>query len=404
MLLKLEVENFHSIRERQIVDLRVPLTTPDDPKRFIPVRAGSSTRVPRVVAFFGPNASGKTTVLKSIAFLLDFILDSFRGNEPGKGIPVQPFAAAPWSERPTEFVIEFAPGSYINPQEPIYRYELKIGRTRENSFVLWEALRHTTSGSKFRTLYERTGSEQASTVKPFEDLQIGANDPRLNVRNNVSVVSSLLQFDHPVARRVYMDFRIAMSNALYGRVETFRKAMTDYYQSYPESERPGALHALNDAIKRVDLGLEKVYLEERDGRAIPMFVHKGLDIHQPFENESQGTRNFYCLFPMLALALAGGGTSLIDEIDSDIHPMLLPEMVRWFRNERSNPHKAQLIMTCHAATLLEELVKEEVWFTEKDWSGATQVYGATHISNVHRRTNIYAKYLSGAFGALPQVG
>jgi hypothetical protein len=54
--------------------------------------------------------------------------------------------------------------------------------------------------------------------------------------------------------------------------------------------------------------------------------------------------------------------------------------------------------------LLEELVKEEVWFAEKDASGATRIYGAKEIANVHRRTNIYSKYIGGSFGALPQVG
>jgi hypothetical protein len=402
MLLMIEVENFQSIRERQVIDLRVPARTPADPRRFLSVGAESRHRVPKVAAFFGPNASGKTTILRAMAFAFSFMTESFNNTEPGAGILVQPFAADPWDERPTEIVLEYAPGNFLNEAEPVYRYELKIGRDSGTSYVAWEALRRSFGGPKYRTLFERTGSANSSQVKPYEDLSISRGDPRLSVRNNASVVSTLMQFDHEVAKQIYIDFKIVLSNANVGRLDRFRDGVTKHYDT--KFGKLINLESLNQFIHRIDLGLDRVYLEERDGHPIPMFVHRGLDAHQPFESESQGTRNFYCMFPMLNVSLQGGGTAIIDEIDSDIHPMIMPELVRWFQSDRTNPHKSQLIMSCHAATLLEGLVKEEVWFAEKGETGASHFYGAKDITDVQRRTNMYQKYLSGAFGALPQVG
>jgi hypothetical protein len=298
--------------------------------------------------------------------------------------------------------VEFAPGPFINEAEPIYRYELIIDRDAETSYISWEALRRSGGGAKFRTLFERTGDKETSTVKPFEDLGLPRGDPRLSVRSNVSVISNLLQFDHDRSKQIFMDFRAFFGNANLGRLDQYTSSMTKYYEAKVGSVNN--VDSLNKFIRNIDIGVERVYLETKNGIQVPMFVHKGLDIHQRYENESQGTRNFYCLFPMINLALMGGGTAVIDEIDSDIHPMLMPEIIRWFRSSRTNPYNAQLIMTCHTATLLEDLVKEEVWFADKDETGSTHLYGAKEIENVQRRTNIYAKYLGGAFGALPQVG
>ena len=60
-------------------------------------------------------------------------------------------------------------------------------------------------------------------------------------------------------------------------------------------------------------------------------------------------------------------------------------------------------MTCHNATILEALIKEEVYFTEKNDLGKTKVYGLKDIQGVRRDTNIYAKYLAGVFGGIPRV-
>ena len=94
----------------------------------------------------------------------------------------------------------------------------------------------------------------------------------------------------------------------------------------------------------------------------------------------------------------------LDEIDNDIHPALMPEIIGWFHDERTNPHNAQLFMACHNASILEHLEKEEIYFTEKTPDGRTQVYGLKDIDGVRRVDNYYKKYLGGVFGAVPNIG
>lgn len=77
MLYELEIENFYSVRNAQLIDLKVAANVPDLPGRFAPLWEGSRDRAPKVVAIFGPNAAGKSTILRALSFVAWFVRDSF---------------------------------------------------------------------------------------------------------------------------------------------------------------------------------------------------------------------------------------------------------------------------------------------------------------------------------------
>jgi len=107
---------------------------------------------------------------------------------------------------------------------------------------------------------------------------------------------------------------------------------------------------------------------------------------------------------LLNQALETGGIAVVDELDLAIHPLVLPEILRWFHDGERNPHDAQLWMTFNNASLLEDLVKEEILFCEKDDLGRTRVYSLRDVQAVRRSDNYYRKYLSGVYGAVPHLG
>ncbi|MDP3525582.1 MAG: AAA family ATPase, partial [Hoeflea sp.] len=73
MIYKLEIENFYSVRERQVIDLTVGKKVPEEPGRLVPIHDGSEERAPRLIAIYGANASGKSNVLRAITFLSWFV-------------------------------------------------------------------------------------------------------------------------------------------------------------------------------------------------------------------------------------------------------------------------------------------------------------------------------------------
>ena len=124
----------------------------------------------------------------------------------------------------------------------------------------------------------------------------------------------------------------------------------------------------------------------------------------PHIYESHGTRQFLKLFPLISDSLSTGGIAIIDELDAAIHAMILPEIIDWFHDPDRNPRNAQLWMTCHNVSLLEDLSKDEIVLCEKTRRGRTATYGVNDIKGVRRDDNYYRKYLGGVFGAVPQIG
>ena len=110
------------------------------------------------------------------------------------------------------------------------------------------------------------------------------------------------------------------------------------------------------------------------------------------------------MFPYLYHVLSRGGLAVMDEFDNDIHALLMPELINLFQSRETNPNDAQILMSCHNPSVLECLSKEEIYFTEKDSLGRTEIYGLKDVQDVRRDANLYAKYLSGVFGAVPRIG
>ena len=178
--------------------------------------------------------------------------------------------------------------------------------------------------------------------------------------------------------------------------------MTDNENGAEIGAAPMQLQLLNREISLIDLGIKEVHIAPGSNGPVFQFIHDNLAVPMPLQLESAGTRHFVKLYPMIAQVLSTGGVLLLDEMDTSIHPMVLPEILRWFHDPQRNPANAQLWMTCHNASLLDTLVKEEVLFTEKDCAGRTLIYGLTDIAGVRREDNFYKKYLSGVFGAVPR--
>jgi hypothetical protein len=390
MLRKLTIENFFSVNGPETLDLEINRAVEDIDKRFAKPIAKSDARFPRVVALYGANASGKTNVLRAINFLSSFISSSssweindlphFFSFAKGDGI--------------TRFRIEVDARIFPeNHERSLLVYDLEMDKNHRT--VGRETLRYYPN-SRSRLLFDRCGDE----IKAGDDFDLPLRDPaRKRIRHDVSVISTLAQFNHRFSRAIYDVFFILSNVRTPGKWNPGVEAATDFYR--------GNIVSFSDMKRRIksfDTGILDIDIVNYDGRPAPLFKHDGLDRPITFPFESQGTQNFYNLFPIMDITLRSGGFAILDELDSDIHPHLLLEIVRWFQDPETNPHDAQLIFSCHNPSLLEHLSKEEVYLTEKDSDGQTHVFGVKDIKGVRRDVNLYEKYLAGAFGGVPRLG
>ncbi len=399
MLYRLEIENFHSIRDPMVIDLRAAVNVPEDKERLAPLWKGSKERAPKVVAFYGPNASGKTNVLRALSFLKDFIESSFDW-KTGLFLPYQPFNHLDYHSKPTRLAVYFSGPVDIGSQEGWqcqYFYEAIFINGQNNiQYVLSEKLFYYPKGSgrKIR-LFERTEAGKLIAGRSFELSGFKTVLEKI-LRPCSSAISVLNQLNHPYSKLLWNAAKSIIGNIGLERRDLNNSEMTQYYLLQPDE--------INNQLQKIDLGIEKMEVLTESNQHKLIFHHQGLSGPMTLMFESHGTQLFLKTYPFIKVALERGGIAIIDEMDASIHPAILPEIIGWFHDPATNPHNAQLWMSCQNPSLLEELIKEEVFFCEKDASGGTSTYGLKDIQGVRRGDNFYRKYLSGAYGALPNLG
>jgi uncharacterized protein len=120
--------------------------------------------------------------------------------------------------------------------------------------------------------------------------------------------------------------------------------------------------------------------------------------------ESDGTRRLLDLTPALHDLRMRGAAYFVDEIDRSMHPMLVWKFLEFFLKSCSTG-PGQLIVTTHESNLLDLdlLRRDEIWFTEKDQTGATRLYSLMDFK-VRKDLEIRKHYLQGRFGGVPFLG
>lgn len=413
MIHRIEIENFYSVLDTQVIDLRARANVRKQ-EGLAPLFRDSREYAPKVVALFGANASGKSTILRALSFVSWFVQHSFGFlppvvDQPPPGIGFQ-FCRRFFSEKaknvPTRICLHFS-----GPEDLLeavtgeslfcrYAYEIRFESYSEAPRnVLHESLRKWPRNSgKSTRVFERDEKGQVSASKDFG--LSGYKNVIDKIRSNASLISTLVQFNHEPSNRLREWASRILSNIL---IEKFR-ITDDMAVQRIYSENPAMIDSLNRHIQRIDLGIRAMRIVHTSAGPVAFFDHEGLNQPVPMILESNGTRDFVSIFPILSQSLATGGVAVVDELDQSLHPLILEEIVRWFQSEKRNPHHAQLWMTCQSASLLESLKKEEVVFCQKDHAGRTSVYGLTNVKGVRTVANFRKEYLGGVYGAVPEIG
>ncbi len=336
-----------------------------------------------------------------LAFLSWFVQHSFQ-LAPDGFQPCECFNDREAVHLPTRLAIHFTgPASLIHEcHGECAKYVYEVGFRNENGkpkAVASESLRQWPIGGKTLRFFERDAQGNVRFGKGFG--LPGYRQVISKVRANASLISTMAQFDHGPSLLFQRLAASIVSNILVDKTDFPEGNIVRYY-----AENPAMLEALNREIERVDLGIKGMSIDSINGGPVARFEHEGLANPMPMQLESHGTRQFVRVFPLLIQTIAAGGIAVIDELDLSIHPAVLPEILRWFYDPVRNHRDAQIWMSCHNASLLDDLVKEEIYFCEKDSGGRTRVYALQDIQSVRRNDNYYQKYLGGVYGAVPQLG
>lgn len=391
MLHSYTFSNFQSFREKTKVDLRVSQKTALTDWMTV---AKTGERLSKLIAIIGPNGSGKTALLKPLPFLNWFVAQSFQA-KPEATIPFSPHFAA--QDQPSEFE------ALLDFDGKLWRYELRCTQER----VLYEALYQRRERFNYVFVREWDAEGQFYKVKQ-QDFGMPPREAR-KVRGNASLISTAAQYEVPLASRMAAAYVISNVHFMGRRIvdEAALVSAAKYFSSQPEHYAK-----MSALLASWDLGLSDVEIREIPAATpdepaktvwYPFGRHKGATSEAllPFAAESSGTQGAFVLLSHLLQALEIGGLAVIDEFENDLHPHMLEPILDLFSNPATNPQNAQLIFTCHALEVLNLLHKSQVMLVEKDENCESSACRMDEIEGIRNDDNYYAKYMAGAYGAVP---
>lgn len=398
MIHKFSISNFHSVREEVVLDLRIPGTAPDLP-RFRQSKAKPDIRLPSVVVLIGPNGSGKTTLLNALVATATIASSASPTERTSPIKSFLPFLAKETRNEPTRFCMEFEM-NWQGEARQLFRYELEVVRSGEDTFFTYEALSYFPKGRP-RRLFER--GIPGKPIYVSNEFGLKPGDNRLQaVRTYTSVIATLALLNVPLAMRIadWMENFFATTNIMLRErwVPTTQMVM-DLFEDDPDMES-----WIRNHIRCSDLGIQDITISDQSGKMEVFFDHHGLDTPIPLHLESSGTKRLFHLLPQIGLAFRHSVPAVLDEIDGDLHVDIASEILSWFRSQEINPSGAQLFVSSHNVGLLDHLEKEEIFIVEKDSSGATRVHGAQDVQGLRRDTRLYPKYRAGVLGGIPKIG
>ncbi|TSC61986.1 MAG: abortive infection protein, partial [Parcubacteria group bacterium Athens0416_74] len=349
MIRTLKFNNFYSFHDDVELDLTVNKRAPDTGAYYTGV---DEMRTSKVMSIVGPNASGKTNLLKSVVFVDWFVSDSFY-LKPDDDIPFKQFLFDTRT-RPSDFEVVFETNGKV--------YEYAVSLTTKH--VISERLR--LKRKKFRTLYKRIWDEDTEVYKyDFRGYDLPADFPQL-LRPNASVLSTARQINHEQSQEIINYFATIRTNiSEIGKVhgEPFSRILEFYAEN--DMFRGAAERILNEYdVGLSQLKIEKVETGKETNRYVGYASHNYIDkegqMWLSLDYESTGTRNLLALLKTILIVLASGGVAILDEMDSDLHPLIVSEIVSLFASETTNPRNAQLIFSTHSVHILNRLDKYQI--------------------------------------------
>lgn len=413
MLLEFSVENYECFRDEACLSMVLPSLKTQVPKNGQTWEEATS----RVAAIFGANASGKSTIMRALVFLVRAV------HTPGERLYYPYLLQSPPGPQ-TTYTLSFT-------HEQV-RYDYRVQADKRGAIAL-ETMHAYPKGTA-RLLFERRTQENSTvTVKAGPSLKGATREVNKITQPDQLFLAVARQYGHeslaPIAQTLTRSF--SLTNNVSSRRKNTVTLMRQVLDNIGQWER-----YLSVLAQVADIGITHIEVDRQE--LPPKLIHAigvrdaaGVYFHPSDEDmleganaifmyhrgangkesrlglnaQSDGTLGWLALVSQAVGALQQGGMLVVDELDSSLHPTLAAELVSMFKNPDMNRTGAQLIFTSHDATLLGNipmrlLDSPEIWFTEKNDEGASEIFSLEEF-DTRPKSNIQKQYLTGAFGAIP---
>lgn len=424
MLIELSVQNFRSIRERQTLSMvAAPRLIRGKQNKFEPhVRGERFPALLKIAAVYGPNASGKSTLVAAFE-----VLAKLTHQQPTT--EKVPFDVSPFRfdqsllDKPSSIEVHFIRNEI--------RYSFEVALTRER--IVAEVLTMYRGGDArelYCRRYEQTsGATSGSETYIFGDELEGGADlhkvwqrltgPRTLFLAQAVANSSedLKQLRSPWA---WLQSMIVVKGGM-GVWTNFSQRLVAQVSDFGND--------IASLLSDVDVPVTAIRSKLTNENGEPEGEVKKGDVFERFTDnptaavrttlthttalgtadfdfaeESDGTRNLFGFaLPWLAFMSRGEakGLMVVDELDSSLHPKLVEALIR---KHVQGKMLCQLVFTTHDTHLMDTklLRRDQLWITDRDMNGATQLR-SIHDFEGRESEDVEKRYYEGRYRGLPLV-
>ncbi|CRL15228.1 AAA family ATPase [Phaeobacter italicus] len=410
MLIDFTVRNFRSFEDEVLFSMNVENSRSRLRDNHHEIENGKYA-VLKSAAIFGPNASGKSNLLKAIRTLSWMVCNS---NDLQEGEAISPYEPFRLSEdtkyAPTEFEVEF-----VVPSGMRYRYELAFDKERITSETLFSF-----PGRQRALIFERKEYDTWETIK-FGGTYKGGSRRLSFFKNNCYLARAGNDAAAPESIREIIHYFRSINFIGAGT----KLRIANYFA------QDGHLEAVGEIIRLADTGVQKVTSEKRknpEDIRLPDDMPEELKAAIIEENSktykfwlqaksgelvsfderdmSDGTVKLFEILPMLLNSLSNGAPILFDELDGHLHTHLVALVLQLFHDPVVNKLGAQIIFTTHDTNIMKPSVlrRDQIWITHKKNGGTYLSSLDEYNKNVVRPDSPFEDfYLDGRLGALPSI-
>lgn len=408
MLIEFTVSNFRSIREEVVLSMVAAPRLHKKENVLLPTIRGNKKSIPllKVAAIYGPNASGKSNLLKA----LEVVSTIARRNpsETDTPLPVQPFKFdAELASQPTKIEMHFI------SNETRYQFNLEL---TENEIVKEQLIEYF--GSKADVLYTRdsTAADEYKFSKKLEGGSVVHNAWKSLTNRKTLFISqavansheTLEQLRHPykfinrIGYSIDSSMNLFWAEASFGLAknsESLNKRLVNFLQDFDIPIKN--IIVREEAKKKATNGNVDLY----DSSGVS-FLHKSAlgDAEIKFDDQSEGTKNLAGFWlPWSAIQTkaeeARNKVLIVDEIDSSLHPEIVAQLIKYHINSDG---EVQLIFSTHDTHLMSTklLRRDQLWVTQRDENGATSI-SSLHDFEGRDSEDIEKRYFENRYSGLP---
>ncbi len=410
MVLNFSLSNFYSIKDRLTVDFGATrISTAATKELSDNVFTFNNKKYLKSIGVFGPNASGKTSIIKALSFCISLILMSHRNNE-GIVFNFMPFKFDGYNEKPSEFNIGFI----CDGMEYEYSFSLNRKEIISESLYCYPGKRK----AKIFVRKEQVGKSKSEIYSFGDGFFVKPLDVAQSTGRNTLFISRASQMDRELAKKIYSFF---LHNVFVG----IPSIPNDYAVNLLNTNKSLLLQALKMAdsdIIDVEARKEKVtipfmpaYLTSRRevDSGMPAFQtetfirfltshKKNPEIKFDLElEESAGTVQLFYMLLVLLDVCKNGKTLIIDEFDLSLHT----ELAEFIINLVHASDNAQILFTSHNTNLINirKFRRDQIYFTDKKDDASTDFYSLYDFKDFRENMDAEKGYLQGRFDAVPYV-